>query len=135
MSSSRAESQHASTRRRSNTAQSVYRPMMAQPIINIPLKVGDTRVLNAWVHENKESPDVIFNRMHWPGDCQGSLVRVTAVGGLESAGFLFVVPLDAPVVKDKLQASDRNPNFWLSCTTLTPDPSSDLHPETYCRRI
>lgn len=72
-------------------------------IASVPLKVGDNKTLDAWVHENKEGSDVIFNRTHWPGDCQGSLVRVTLVGGQDTAGFLFFVPRDVPSVKDKLQ--------------------------------
>ncbi|KAJ7841775.1 hypothetical protein B0H13DRAFT_2286872 [Mycena leptocephala] len=63
MSGSRAESQPAYGRRRSNTAQSLLRPMPAAA----PLKIGDFQVFNSWVHDLKESTTVIFNHAWWPG--------------------------------------------------------------------
>ena len=71
----------------------------------LPIKIGDSKILDAWVHDTDESSNVVFNKAYWPGDAQGSVIRVTVVDEPEAEGFLFVVPFDkdAPTVKDKLQ--------------------------------
>ncbi|TFY55303.1 hypothetical protein EVG20_g9368, partial [Dentipellis fragilis] len=81
MSVSRAESQYG--RRRSNTAQSVFRNPPP------PLKYGDTKVLTLWTHDT--SPNVILNQAYWPGVAEGDLIKVTPANSEEQFGFLFVV--------------------------------------------
>lgn len=112
MTLSRAESQHTQYgRRRSNTATSVLRsPAPAPPP---PLKVGDSKVFNSWVHEPKESQAVIFNQSWWPGVVEGDMLRVTGNTGtgtaadaekvLDDGGFLFIVPKDEGRAKPQLQ--------------------------------
>ncbi|TFK30294.1 hypothetical protein FA15DRAFT_726373 [Coprinopsis marcescibilis] len=95
MSGSRAESQHSQfSRRRSNTSQSVIRALPPPPAPPTPLNVGDSKTLNAWVHEVKDSPNIIFNHVYWPGVAPGDLVRVTVGTSDQSPGFLFQVPRD-----------------------------------------
>ncbi|KAJ7766620.1 hypothetical protein B0H16DRAFT_1309369 [Mycena metata] len=103
MSGSRAESQPAYGRRRSNTAQSMLRPMPAP----VPLKFGDSQVLNSWVHDLKESTTVIFNQSWWPGVCEGDMLSVSSYGGAE--GFVFIVPRDEGCPKPQLQISIPKP--------------------------
>lgn len=103
MTTSRAESQQSQySRRRSNTAQSILRPT---PVV--PLQYGDSKVLNSWVHDAKESANVIFNQSFWSGVAEGDLLRV--VGGTSEdlgAGFLFRVPKDDGCSKPQLQVPD-----------------------------
>ncbi|KAJ6531070.1 hypothetical protein B0H19DRAFT_468673 [Mycena capillaripes] len=103
MSSSRGESQPAYGRRRSNTAQSLLRPMPAAP----PLKIGDFQVLNSWVHDLKESTNVIFNQSWWPGVCEGDMLSVSSYSGAEA--FVFIVPRDEGCAKPQLQISIPKP--------------------------
>ncbi|KAJ7143200.1 hypothetical protein C8R43DRAFT_579168 [Mycena crocata] len=103
MSGSRGESQPAQGRRRSNTAQSLLRPMPAAP----PLKVGDFQVLNSWVHDLKESTTVIFNHSWWPGVCEGDMLSVASYSGAEA--FVFMVPRDEGCPKPQLQISIPKP--------------------------
>ncbi|KAJ7137941.1 hypothetical protein C8R44DRAFT_339542 [Mycena epipterygia] len=103
MSGSRGESQSAYGRRRSNTAQSVLRPM--PPVT--PLKVGDFQVLNSWVHDLKESTNVIFNQSWLPGVCEGDMMSVASYSGAEA--FVFIVPRDEGCAKPQLQISIPKP--------------------------
>ncbi|KAI6150578.1 hypothetical protein BKA82DRAFT_12489 [Pisolithus tinctorius] len=87
-------------RRRSNTLQStIGNPPPA------PLKHGDFKVLNTWVHEPKESPKVIFNQSWWPGVAEGDVLRVTAPLSEDFSGILFTVPKDEGCSKPTLQIS------------------------------
>jgi hypothetical protein len=97
MSGSRAESQPAYGRRRSNTAQSLLRPMPAAA----PLKIGDFQVFNSWVHDLKESTTVIFNHAWWPGVCEGDMLSVSSYSGAEA--FVFIVTRDEGCPKPQLQ--------------------------------
>ncbi|KAI6028590.1 hypothetical protein F5J12DRAFT_903538 [Pisolithus orientalis] len=75
-------------RRRSNTLQStIGNPPPA------PLKHGDFKVLNTWVHEPKESPKVIFNQSWWPGVAEGDVLRITAPQSEDFSGILFTISL------------------------------------------
>ncbi|KAJ6526232.1 hypothetical protein DFH09DRAFT_1328576 [Mycena vulgaris] len=103
MSGSRGESQPAYGRRRSNTAQSLLRPMPAAG----PLKVGDSQVLNSWVHDLKESTTVIFNQSWWPGVCEGDMLSVASYSGAEA--FVFMVSRDEGCPKPQLQISIPKP--------------------------
>jgi len=107
-SSSRAQSQSSRyNRKRSNTAQSAYKsnsnatqsPLAAPPSI----KVGESKTLAAWVHDQeKSSAAVIFNHNWWPGINEGDLLRVTL--GNSDSGFLFFVPReDCNSVRPQLQ--------------------------------
>jgi hypothetical protein len=61
-----------------------------------PLQYGDSKVLNAWVHDPKESVDVIFNQAWWPGVAEDDMISVTG-GGVEEdkpSYFLFIVTKD-----------------------------------------
>ncbi|KAF7298947.1 DEP domain-containing protein [Mycena indigotica] len=88
MSATRGESQPAYGRRRSNTIQSI-RPVPPAP----PLVVGDTQVLNSWVHDLTTSRGITFNHAAWPGVREGDMLSaVSAHGGSEP--FLFFVPKD-----------------------------------------
>ncbi|KAH7914031.1 hypothetical protein BJ138DRAFT_1123902 [Hygrophoropsis aurantiaca] len=88
-------------RRRSNTAQSVLRNPPLQP-----LKPGDSKVLNPWVHDMKESQSVIFNHSWWPGVAEGDLLHVAATNSDDtSSGYLFTVPKDEGCSKPALQIS------------------------------
>ncbi|KAI0312389.1 hypothetical protein OF83DRAFT_1067227 [Amylostereum chailletii] len=101
MSTSRAESQYS--RRRSNTAQSVFRNPPA-----VPLKFGDSKVLTTWVHDPKDSPHVLFNHAAWPGIVEGDLLKLT-VGGEGHPALLLVVPKEDTTNKPQLQISLPKP--------------------------
>ncbi|KAJ6622952.1 hypothetical protein B0H10DRAFT_1787300 [Mycena sp. CBHHK59/15] len=103
MSASRGESQSAYGRRRSNTAQSLLRPMPPAA----PLNFGDSQVLNSWVHDLKESTTVIFNQAWWPGVCEGDMLCVSSHPDAE--GFVFIVPRDEGCPKPQLQISIPKP--------------------------
>ncbi|KAG6831161.1 hypothetical protein H0H87_005986 [Tephrocybe sp. NHM501043] len=107
MSTSRAESQHSQfgRRNRSNTAQSILRPI---PVV--PLKFGDSKVLNSWVHESKDDTKVIFNQSWWPGVIEGDLLRVMSANSDDPEfAFLFAVPRDDGCAKPQLQISISKP--------------------------
>lgn len=72
-----------------------------------PLKPGDSKVFNSWVHELKESQSesVIFNQSWWPGVVEGDMLRVTG-SAADDSGFLFVVPKDEGCSKPQLQVRD-----------------------------
>ena len=101
MATSREQSQFG--RRRSNTAQSTFRAI-PPPLTAISLRLGDSKVLNAWVHDVKDSPAVIFNQSWWPGVAEGDLLKVLSSNAdhPESA-FLFLVPKDEGCSKPQLQ--------------------------------
>ena len=92
MATSREPSQFS--RIRSSTAQSS----------TVSLDLGDSKVLNAWVHDVKDSPAVIFNHSWWPGVAEGDLLKVVSsnADNPESA-FLFMVPRDEGCPKPQLQ--------------------------------
>ncbi|EPS98964.1 hypothetical protein FOMPIDRAFT_1050964 [Fomitopsis schrenkii] len=97
MSSSRAESQASQYgRRRSNTAQSLYRPPPLPP--TTPLKYGDTKTLTIWVHDPTQPPglEVILNHAHWPGVAEGDMLAD------ETSGFLFSVQKDEASARQQL---------------------------------
>jgi len=98
MATSREQSQYG--RKRSNTAQSNFR---VPPSIG-PLKIGDSKVMNAWVHDVKDSHSVIFNQAWWPGIAEGDCLRVVS-GNAENpeSAFLFMVPKDEGCSKPQLQ--------------------------------
>lgn len=112
-------------RKRSNTAQSLARMPPSTP--GAPLKLGDSKVLNTWVHDPKESPKVILNQSIWPGVAEGDLLRVTQSG--DTSGYLFNVPKDEGCPKPTLQVnSSQSP----------PLPQliiSDIFTPERCRRI
>lgn len=95
-------------RKRSNTAQSLARMPPSTP--GAPLKLGDSKVLNTWVHDPKESSKVIFNQSWWPGVAEGDLLRVTQ--SENTSGYLFIVPKDEGCPKPTLQANP--PQFTAS---------------------
>lgn len=100
MATSRAESQQPYGRRRSNTAQSILRTPQAVT----PLQYGDYKVLNSWVHEPKESANVILNQSWWPGVSEGDLLRVRGSNAEDpDFAFLFTVPKDDGCTKPQLQ--------------------------------
>lgn len=100
MAVSREQSQYG--RRRSNTAQSTYRPVPVP--VTAPLKIGDTRILNAWVHDVKDSPSVVFNHSWWPGVQEGDCLRVSSSNSENpEAAFLFTVPKEEVCSKPQLQ--------------------------------
>jgi hypothetical protein len=70
-----------------------------------PLRVGDFKVLNLWVHDTKESIDVLFNQAWWPGVTEGDVLRVSGSSSDDpsSSGFLFIVPKDDGNLKHQLQ--------------------------------
>lgn len=101
MSTSRAESQQPQYgRRRSNTTQSILRPVPPQ-LPPIPLQFGDSTILNTWVHDTKES--VILNSIYWPGVAEGDLLSVSPGIETSAQAFIFVVPKDDPTLKQQLQ--------------------------------
>jgi hypothetical protein len=109
MTTSRSESLHTQYRRkRSNTVQSAIRSTPASP-----LKVGDFGVLNAWVHDPKESANVIFNQAWWPGVAEGDILRVSAnnAEGSPESGFLFIFTRAEGFLKPQLQV--RNDGYSL----------------------
>ena len=100
---SRPESQAPSSRKRSNTVTSVFNtppPLPPAP----PLKVGDTRVLTAWVNE-PVTAFVKLNHKHWPGVAEGDLICIASPLAEHAPGFLFVVPSEDPSAKHQLQVS------------------------------
>jgi len=106
-SSSRAQSQSSRySRKRSNTAQSAYKyNASATPLLLTAapsVKVGESKTLAAWVHDQEKSPTVILNHNWWPGINEGDLLRVTL--GSSDSGFLFFVTReDYSSVKPQLQ--------------------------------
>ncbi|KAF8972648.1 hypothetical protein BDZ97DRAFT_1901173 [Flammula alnicola] len=104
MATSREQSQYG--RRRSNTAQSNFR---ALPPVG-PLAIGDSKVLNAWVHDVKDTHSVIFNQSWWPGVAEGDCLRVLSNNADNpEAAFLFTVPKDEGCSKPQLQISVPRP--------------------------
>ncbi|KAG7093064.1 hypothetical protein E1B28_009356 [Marasmius oreades] len=98
MSNARPEAQQSQYgRRRSNTTQSMFR---STP--NVPLVYGDNTVLNSWVHDVKDSPNVILNHAYWPGVREGDILSISAG---EGRAFLFIVPKDEGCPKPQLQIS------------------------------
>ncbi|KAI9508459.1 hypothetical protein F5148DRAFT_1284026 [Russula earlei] len=100
MSISRSGSQYS--RRRSNTAQSVFKNPHPPPP---PLELGASKVLSAWVHSAGDSSHVILNHSHFPGVAAGDLLRVTTSQFHDKSGFLFIVPYEDPSVRPQLQIS------------------------------
>lgn len=100
MATARADSQgNQYGRRRSNTVQS------GTPI-PLPLKLGDSKILNSWVHDPKKSPRVILNQSWWPGVAEGDVLRITASQSSDDcSGLLFTVPRDEGCSKPTLQIS------------------------------
>lgn len=106
MTSSRAESQQPQYgRRRSNTTQSILRPVPPP----IPLQFGNSTILNTWVHDTKES--VILNSIYWPGVAEGDLLSVSPGIETSAQAFIFVVPKDDPTLKQQLQVRF----VWYGC--------------------
>ncbi|KAI0034036.1 hypothetical protein K488DRAFT_46416 [Vararia minispora EC-137] len=99
MSISRAESQYS--RRRSNTAQSIFRAP------SVPLKIGDSKTFTAWVHDPKDSPTVLVNHAVWPGIAEGDLVRLSHGSADGDGALLFVVPKEEAGNKPQLQACEQ----------------------------
>jgi hypothetical protein len=136
--SSRAQSQNSRySRKRSNTAQSAYKPNAnatpSSATVAPPVKVGESKTLAAWVHDPERSAAVIFNHNWWPGINEGDLLRVTL--GNPDSGFLFFVPReDYNSVKPQLQvrallATDIFPvMMFLSL-------SQDIYPWQYRRGV
>ena len=105
MSVARSESrtsQVLSGRRRSTTAQSVFKnPSLVTPT---PLRFGDSKILTAWVHDPKESSSITLNHVWWPGVAVGDLLHVLHQRREESKqGFLFSVPRDEGNIRHQLQ--------------------------------
>ena len=104
MSVARPESRtsQVSGRRRSNTAQSVFKsPSLVTPT---PLRFGDSKILTAWVHDPKESASITLNPVWWPGVAEGDLLHVSHQRREESKqGFLFLVPRDEGNIRHQLQ--------------------------------
>ena len=117
MANSREPSQFG--RLRSNTTQSA----------TVSLDFGDSKVLNAWVHDVKDSPAVIFNHSWWPGVAEGDLLKVLSsnADNPESA-FLFLVPRDEGCPKPQLQVCLK---FYKSCSS--PIFVLDIGSSTNCR--
>ena len=115
MPSSRPESQQPppTGRKRSNTVQSHFKhapPVLPAPLAP-PLKRGDSRVLTTWVHDGKDSPNVVLNYSYWPGVVEGDMLRLrpyssqsSAEGAHEPPGVLCVVGKDE-AQKHQLQVS------------------------------
>ncbi|KAH9927160.1 uncharacterized protein BXZ73DRAFT_48994 [Epithele typhae] len=102
---SRPQSQAPSSRKRSNTVQSVFSPTTTSAP---PLKIGDWRTLTTWVNEPTTS-SVKFNHRHWPGVAEGDLLCISTPLPEHAPGFLFVVPPDDPSLKYQLQISLPRP--------------------------
>ncbi|KAI0692639.1 hypothetical protein C8T65DRAFT_72808 [Cerioporus squamosus] len=108
---SRPESQAPIGRKRSNTVQSAYGNTSLANSITIPappLKVGDSRILTAWVNE-PVTTTVKLNHKHWPGVQEGDLICITSPVPEHAPGFLFVVPTEDINVKHQLQISLPRP--------------------------
>lgn len=92
-------------RRRSNTAQSILRNLPVP--LSQPLKLGDVKVLNSWVHDQKESSTAILNQTWLPGVAEGDMLQVSGcnTGNPASTGYLFMVPKDEGCPKTALQIS------------------------------
>ena len=68
-----------------------------------PLKQGDCKVLTTWVHDSKDSPNVVLNQSYWPGVTEGDIIQISPYpSGDITSGLLFIVPKDE-VVKHQLQ--------------------------------
>jgi hypothetical protein len=127
MTTSRTESQQPG-RRRSNTTQSTFRN---PPLVSAPLKIDDSKVLNSWVHDPKESATVIFNQAYWQGVAEGDMLRVTGTHSDGSSGFLFEVPQDDGCAKPQLQVlgnSRRTIPWFLNL-------QADIYSEANCRHL
>lgn len=83
-------------------------------MVSVPLKFDDSRVLNSWVHDPKESATVIFNQAYWPGVAEGDMLRVTGTHSDSGSGFLFEVPRDDGCAKPALQVlgNSRGTLHW-----------------------
>lgn len=91
-------------RRRSNTAQSILRNLPGPPLQ--PLKLGDAKILNSWVHDPKDSSTAILNQIWLPGVAEEDMLQVSACNtGDATAGYLFMVPKDEGCSKPALQVS------------------------------
>ena len=101
---SRPESQAPTGRKRSNTAHSIFNPPIPSPVPvpAPPLKIGDSRVLTAWVNE-PVTTTVKLNHRHWPGVAEGDLICISSPVPEHAPGFLFVVPGEDAAVKHQLQ--------------------------------
>ncbi|KAI0949833.1 hypothetical protein AcV7_008487 [Taiwanofungus camphoratus] len=107
MSTSRSESQTPQFgRRRSNTAQSIYK---TQPLSATPLKIGDSKTLITWVHDVKDSPNVTLNQAWWSGVAEGDMFRLSANSSDNASGFLFIFQRDEGSVRHQLQISVPKP--------------------------
>lgn len=106
--SSRAESQHSHfSRRRSNTAQSALRTLPTP--LPSPLKIGDSKTFNLWVHEVRDASGVLFNHSLWPGVAGGDLMKVSKIGSENSdETFLFFVPKEDQSPRAQLQVRALN---------------------------
>ncbi|KAF8230229.1 hypothetical protein L208DRAFT_1378581 [Tricholoma matsutake] len=71
--------------------------------------VGDSKVLNSWVHDTKESTSMIFNQSWWPGISEGDLLSVRGSNSEYLDVFLFTVPRDDGCAKHQLQISIPKP--------------------------
>ncbi|KAF8225933.1 hypothetical protein L208DRAFT_1380438 [Tricholoma matsutake] len=71
--------------------------------------VGDSKVLNSWVHDTKESTSVIFNQSWWPGVSEGDLLSMRGSNSEYLDVFLFMVPRDDGCAKHQLQISIPKP--------------------------
>lgn len=105
---SRPESQAPVSRKRSNTAHSIFNAPAPPPVYipAPPLKVGDQRVLTAWVNE-PATTSVKLNHRHWPGVAEGDLICIASPVPEHKPGFLFVVPAEDAAVRHQLQVSAR----------------------------
>ena len=54
------------------------------------LKLGDSKILSAWVHDTMES-NVLLNHAWWPGVSEGDLIQITPNNPESKDTFLFVV--------------------------------------------
>jgi len=96
------------SRKRSNTTQSNVRATTFTP-----LKVGDSRILHAWVHDVRESPNVIFNSTWWPGVQEGDCLKISSNDSEDfDSGFLFTIPRIEPCPKPQLQVRDMLIWLW-----------------------
>ncbi|EIW84767.1 hypothetical protein CONPUDRAFT_87316 [Coniophora puteana RWD-64-598 SS2] len=117
MTTARADGQQTA-RKRSNTAQSIFKPptpsqsqqqqqqQQQTPPTPPALKIGDAKTLISWVHDIKESPNVILNQSFWPGVAEGDMLHVINANADDGEeGFLTVVPKDEGCAKPALQIS------------------------------